>query len=356
MARYTSSYKAGWSVYEVDSETWDNGDELDGVSSATISRDCSDSVPLLESATLNIIADDMGNLDEGWYRIMADITEGDVAYQVPVSTLLLQKSNFKYSKGQYTQAISGVSVLQSLQDKKNVGEYYKYAPKGVPGAQWIAGLFSDILVPYPVVIDDEDDFYIKENFVFSPGDSYLSMAWAILDKYKWCMSIDGDGTVHIKPRPEDPELTIDHTSMNLLRPEIESSVDYSEVYNRYYSITNDGTISIAENNDPSSFLSYQSRGRWIEYVDTSPTFVDGETQRSYTRRRLEETSTVLQNITYVRDYVDGILPFSMIEIHLPQFDIDGVARVVSQSMTFDDSNKGLGVSETSAIEIKGWTA
>ncbi len=355
MADYTSSYNAKWSVWEVDPDTWDNDDELTGVTSVTINRDCTDSVPLLESATLTIASGSIDRIDEGWYRVMADITQAGVTYRFPIATLMLQKTDFSYSGGVYSQTINGTSVLQMLEDKKNIGNYYKYAPKGVPGAQWIANLFDDVLVPFGVTVEDED-FYLKENFVFSPGDSYLSMAWAILDKYKWCMTIDGDGSVSIKKRPEEPEFVIDSDSMNYLKPEFSSSFDYSQIYNRYYAVGKDGSVMIAENDEPGSFLSRSSRGRWIEYVDTSPSLTDGETLRAYSRRRLEEESTLVQSISYTRDYVDGLLPFSVVEMRLPEYGLEGEAKVMSQSMTFDDSNKGLLVSETAGIEFKGWVA
>ena len=179
------------------------------------------------------------------------------------------------------------------------------------------------------------------------------MVWEVLDAGKWILMIDGEGAITITKKPDISSYALSHQGAMTLVPGIKRSLSYEDICNRYYAIDSDGSKEVAINDLASSSLSYTSRGRWIDYVDTSPTKVNGETLYAYVRRRLEEESTLVQTYSYTREYWPNIVPFSLIEATVPEYGIDGSIRVMSQSITCD---QGITVNETAGLEIKEWIA
>ena len=348
MIDFSKPYTSEWKVVSVDPDTWDDGDEVPGVYSVSISRDGTDSIPLLETASLEVDGDIQSFFTEGWYRILLIAIQDLVYERYPLSTVLFQRSNDVISKG---RKIAGSSVLRPLADRKCVGSDYKYAPKGVNGANWVTELISQHS-PGPVYMVG-DGFKLSDPVTFSPGTSYLEMVWKVLDVGKWCLMLDGDGGVTVCERPKEPDYVFDKDAMKNVLPSVSRSLAYDEVCNRYYAIDKTGNVEIAENHETNSVLSYENRGRWVDYVDTSPKRINGETLYSYARRRLEEESTLVQSYSYTREYIPGIVPFSLISGVVPEYGIDGELRVLSQTV---NCSKGVTVSETAGMEIKGWVA
>jgi hypothetical protein len=196
-------------------------------------------------------------------------------------------------------------------------------------------------------------FKLDNNVLFSPGVSYLEMAWSVLDAGKWVLMIDGDGTIEIVERPKTATIELDSSNIRFISESFTRTLDYSGVCNRYYAIDRDGSMEVAKNENPNSVLSYNVRKRWVDYVDTSPNKINGETLYSYARRRLEEESTLIKTYKYDREYWPGVVPFSLISASLPSRGIDGDLRVLSQSISCEN---GIVVSETAGVEIKEWKA
>lgn len=351
MADFAKAYKAEWKLMSVDQDTWDDSEQVSGVASASINRDATDSIPLLETASFEIDTDVTSEFEEGWYRLVMDVVQDMSVERYAISTVLLAKSDDLLSYNRDTSTISGYSVLKPLMDIKNTGENYRYAPKGINGADWV----SDIIrasSPAPVHVDGTG-FTLDDNIVFSPGVSYLQMIWNVLDKQKWCMTIDGNGTITILERPKESTFTSDYIHPLGFHPDVKRSSDTSEVPNRYIAIDRDGSREVVENHNASSRLSYERRGRWVDYVDTNPVKTNGETLYAYSRRRMEEESTILKAYAYNREYVPGMLPFHMVSLQQPKYNIDGDLRIMSQAIT---CGVGITVSETAGLEIKEWTA
>ena len=351
MIDFSRPYTSKWKVVSVDPDTWDDAYEIPGVYSASISTDGTDSIPLLETASLEIDSGIYDTFSEGWYRILMIAIQDSYYERYPLSTVLFQGSSDVVAFGKKTDSISGSSVLKPVADLKNIGNDYRYAPKGVDGADWVADILN-ANIPSSVYIEG-DGFKLTDAVTFSPGTSYLEMIWSVLDAGNWCMSIDGEGDVTIKAKPSQPDYVFDRTTMKNIQPSIKRTLSYEDVCNRYYAIDKMGNMEIAENHDPNSPLSYENRGRWVDYVDTSPKKINGETLYSYARRRLQQESVLIQTYSYTREYIPGIYPFSLISGLLPEYGIDGDLRVFSQNIACD---KGIVVSETAGLEIKGWVA
>lgn len=346
---FTQAYTSHWRLVSVDPDTWDDGNDVEGVYSASVNRDATDATPLLETASFAVDQDITDEFEEGWYRLLLIAEQNHILERYPISTVLVEKADDSVNFERLSTNLSGYSVLKPLADRKNIGTDYRYAPKGVNGAQWVAELIDDV-TPAPVMVDG-DGFKLDKQVVFSPGMTYLQMIWDVLDMKKWCMSIDGEGNITVQARPEEPSMEISYLNPKGLQNGVTRSLDISAVPNRYYAIDNDGNREIAENRNSGS-TSYSSRGRWVDYVDTSPTRVDGETLYAYARRRLEEESTVVRQYSYTREYWPEVLPFDLVSAFLPDLGLNEEIRVMSQSLTC--GGNGISVSETSGLEIKEW--
>lgn len=352
MFDFSRTYIPHWRVVKVDEYTWDDGERMDGVTSVSINKDGTDSIPLIETLSMDASRwGDMSDFEEGWYRVILDAEQDGNFYRIPLMTTLLQKADESISHGVSSVSVSGYSVLKPLEERKNIGTDYAYVPKGANGPGWVFDLVKST-TPAPVRVTGEG-FKLNNNILFSPGISYLEMVWSVLDAGKWVMMIDGDGFIEILERPKNPNIDLNSLNVRSISESFTRTLDYSGVCNRYYAIDRDGSMEIAKNEDPNSILSYNNRKRWVDYVDTSPNKINGETLYSYARRRLEEESTLIKTFKYDREYWPGIVPFSLISASLPSKGIDGELRVLSQSI---NCGAGITVSETAGLEIKGWKA
>lgn len=166
------------------------------------------------------------------------------------------------------------------------------------------------------------------------------------------MQIDGHGTVHVTPMPEDPSLELGHANARLLIPGVSRDIDTSEVPNHYVAVDGDQTAE-ATNDDPTSETSTVARG----YVDdgdspdTSPKRVNGETLAAYCARMLEEKSVVKDVRQYRREYWPGVHPYSMVRGTMPSVELEGDLRVRRQSLTL---GRGIVVEERAEAEVRTW--
>ena len=335
---WLGGYSSEWSVYRVDVSTWQDAELIDGVRSIHIERDCSDSVPLLETGTMELDASDF---TEGWYRIYLTAKQ-EIKERVAVATLLFQQSSKRWEKGATFLTAQGWSVLRPAADLKLArGEFLG---KGSSGVAFVVNTLSRC-IPAPVV--SEGDFSLDEHLVFDIGSSQLEAVWKVLEIANWCIMIDGDGTVHVSEKPTEESLLLDTPGAALLIPGIGGDTDLSDKPNRYIAI-NGSLSATAIIEDEESPISFQKRERWVDLVDTSPALLAGETLQSYAQRRLTEVSTRTITRTYTREFWPGVVPYSMVKGSLPSVGLEGNLRVISQSL---ECGKGIVLTETSGLEV-----
>lgn len=338
---FTRPYTASWRVMRLDEDTWQGVSQLPGAVSVTISRDCTDSVPLLESASVEVDLD--AAFEEGWYRIEALCSQDGGTEVVPIATVLLTEGSGKLSRGLRTATLDGSSVLQPAADEKF--DHGAYAPEGADGALVAARILSSVT---PAPVETVGGFTLSDNIVYDLGSSYLEGVWAILDSAGWCIRIAEDGTIRICAKPSAPDEDFPIIAPNIVMPEIGYESGITSVPNVYIAIDGDQTAE-AVNDDPASPTSTVSRGRRIVTVDSSPSRVDGESLQAYARRRLAEDRTVMaMTYSYKREYFPGIVPFDLLRVQLPDAGIDGEFRVLSQSVTL---SHGIEIDEKAGIEV-----
>ena len=336
MTNWLGSYGTEWSVFKVNPATWADESRLDGVVSVSISRDCTDDVPLLETGSMEVDAE---SFEDGWYRIYMTADQGSKE-KVAMATLLFERASARFDKGERTISAQGRSVLQPAADAKAAWD--SFAAAGTDGASH-AGAAIAACTPAPVVV--EGSFTLVDDVVFDLGSSYLEQAWMLLKAGGWCVQIAGDGTVHVRALPSEPSLSLDNAHAGLLIPGVDDDYSVVDIPNRYYAV-DDGATAVAENLDGAA--GYNARGRWVDMVDESPVLVNGESLEMYAARKLSEACTVTRKYSYDREFWPDVTVNDMVRASLSGNGIEGDLRVLSQTL---DCGAGVKVSETAGMEV-----
>ena len=364
MIDYSQPYTVDWHVYKVNVDTWDESEELPGVVSVEVSRDCTDDVPLVETSTMSVDIPYPYEFDDGWYRVIANVLQDSTYMRVPITTQYYATSTdtIDYVNTQShlgdsyigfesvsTAQLNGRSVLlPASQAKMRDGSY---VPKDSNGAEWCVRQLKLALKAPVGIIPGETGFSLKRHIVYDSNDTILSAVWSVLDAGKWCLTISGNGVVYLKPKPEDPSLIIDNEGSAILLPSVNRQKGTDGIPNRYIARYG-GREVVMINDDPNSVTSTRNVGHYIDSdIDDNPYLVDGESIYNYVRRKLEEASTVSIVYDYQREYYPGIYPLDIIQFHLPYSGLMGDLRVIRQRLTLAE---GITVSETASEERKYW--
>lgn len=343
---WTDGYTATYLVHRVNPKTWENAELVANVDSMQVERDGTGEAPMLESGRAAITVPAGESFAPGYYRFTMR-AEQNVIEDVDIATLYCHSAGGTTNYGVTDLDIEGESVLKPAADRLLTSG--SYAPRGADGARFAADLLGECL---HAPIDVGASFALAQHVVFDIGDSYLEAVWSLLKAGGCIMQIDGDGTVSIVKRPTEPSLVLDSSTASMLMPEIQPSVDYDGIPNRYTAIDEFESVTVV-NDDPNSITSTVSRGYVKDEVDDSPTRVDGETLTAYARRMLQEKSTVDDERVYDREYYPNVHPFSIVRGNLPSIGFDGDMVVRSQSLKIEH---GIVVTEKAAHEITTWEA
>lgn len=340
-------YTVEWRLMHVNKDTWADAGKADFVKSVHIDKDATNSVPMIESASLEVEIPMGSEWEDGWYRFEGVFTQNEHTEMIPIGTFLIESSSDTIDFGFQTSTIDGYSVLKPAADRAML--LGSYVPKGVNGAEYAADLLREcVLCPVEV----EGSFTLDDYLAYGEDTHYLEVVWDLLDAGGFCIVISGDGIITIKSKPDHSVLILNSSSRCLLFPKITRNFDTTGVPNAYRAIDgNDWAEAI--NTNPDSRVSVPSRGRRVDIVDTSPKRVNGETLLAYAERRLEEESTLYKSYTYEREYDEHVHPFDMVTATLPDFGFEGELRVLSQSINCDAA---ITVSETAAMVIKEYEA
>ena len=343
MIDWPAGYSAEWRVMRVDPKSWGDTEELVGVNSVTINRDCTDDFPLLESATLDCDISVNSEFEEGWYRVEMLARQNDAAERYPIATLLLQSGSGTIDRGYKHVAIDGYSVLKPAADRYLTAGVY--APKGMNAVDFVQRLLEEC-VDAPIVT--EGSFDLNDYYVFPLGTSYIEAVWTILDAGNFVMQIDGYGRIHILPKPTEYDFDLSETNARYVQPAFDYELDLSDIPNRYIVYYGD-RVAVEINDQEDSLTSTMARQRYIDYIDEDPMMVNGESIETYARRRLVELSTVFKKYSYVREFYPDIYPFSIVKGSLSSIGFEGDFRVLGQTLTCAN---GITIAEKVGMEIE----
>lgn len=334
---WSQSYTATLRVFRVNRATWADAEQIENVDSIEVSRTTGGA--LIESGGMDIT----GDFTADYYRIVLTAVQDDDVERVDIATMLFDTNSGEVNRGTTTQSAEGFSVLYPA--SKTTVLAGEYAPAGVDGAEYAAGLLRGA-INAPVKV--EGNFTLNDNIVHEIGSSVLESVWSVLNAGEFCIQIDGRGVVHILPIPTEPSLTIDTTNAKLLTPGIKYDKDMSEIPNRYIVLA-DGMKTIAVNDDPNSPVSAVTRGYFVDEVDESPTPVNGETVAEYATRMLKNKSVIKDSRSYTREYAPNVNAYSVIRASIDG--LEGDLRVQSQSIKCEH---GIVIEEQANREVKLW--
>lgn len=334
---WSQSYSATWRVFEVNRQTWADGQMLANVDGVSVLRTADGG--LIESGDMTLT----GEFNTNYYRIVMIAEQGSEIERVEVATLLFDVSGGTVDYGTTVGKVKGYSVLYPASTTAVVtGEY---APKGADGALYARDLLQSA-INAPVEV--EGSFTLNDHIVHELGSSIIEAVWAVLDAGNFVMQIDGHGVVHILPKPSQPSLILDGANAGLMSNGIDFDSDMSGIPNRYIVMDN-GVITTAINSDENSPVSTVNRGYFVDVIDKSPTPTDGDTYEEYARKKLHEASMLKDTRQYEREYAPNVLPYSII-----RGSIDGLFgdyRVESQTI---DCGNGITVKEKASMETYLW--
>lgn len=341
---YTQSYTSIWSFYRMDPDTWVPVEKVANLYTFSLDKDGTDSVPLLETGSVEMGLMTSEGFTPGWYQLSMVVEQPGVGYEVEaIATLWFESAKGTVTGSNDRVSADGRSVLYPA--STTVLTAGSYAAKGIDGAAHCGNLLRSC-GPAPVSV--EGSFTLDDYYVFNEETSVLEAVWMILDAGGFCIQLDGDGTINIRPKPTEPALTVSRQTAAILGASYDYTYDRSVVHNVYIAVEGE-TRAVARNDDPESPTSTVSRGFEVTAVDTSPIRVNGETLQTYAERKLmEERTNVERILVYNREYWPGVEPFSIVRWHTdggyPQ-DL----TVKSQTLTIGN---GILVKETAVAYIE----
>ena len=333
---WARSYSSTWRVFRVNRDTWADGAEVSCVDEFSIEKTADGD--LLESGSMTVT----DGLDNDYYRVVLTAEQDGEVVRVEIATLLFDVASGTYNYGTSTHSASGYSVLYPASTTAILRG--SYAPGGVNGAEYAAAMLRDA-INAPVVV--EGSFTLNDYVVHELGSTVLECVWAVLNAGNFTMQIDGHGTVHILPMPSKAELNLDSLNAQLVMPGIDYEADDSGVPNRY--IAQVGNLTEMAVNDLANKVSTSTRGYFVDYLDTEPIPVNGETLKAYCVRKLHEMSTIADTRTYTREFAPDVSIYDVVDASLDG--MSGTMRVTAQSLT---CNYGVTVTEKATKEIDLW--
>lgn len=349
MIDWSKSYTTSWRLMRVNEKTWLDAEEVPGILSVSITKDGTDEYPLLETGSISMDSAVGYDFQDGYYRVEMTATQNPLVERYAIATLLLESTDGSVNRRNQELTLDGCSVLQAASDQVVLAG--EYIPKGSNGPEWVADRLRKCLKAPVVVVGD--GFTVNDDIGFDGGTSELQVGWTVLDAGNWVMTILGNGTVQLLPKPTAPVLTLDRTNAGLLQPNISFTDSRVGIPNRYIVMDGDETQIAVNESYPGSRTSVEYRGRYVDYYDSSPTRINGETLDQYARRRLEEESTRSKIYTYKREYWPNANPFMLVRASLQANGLEGDLRILSQSMNCDH---GITVQEKAGYEIKEYVA
>ena len=333
-------YSSSWRMMEVDRATWADLEEVPDVSAMAVERGDGQ---LVESGTANVtlpIGEDFG---ERYCRIEMLAEQDGEAERVAVATLLFSPVSDEASHGRADASLEGRSVLAPAADEVLLAG--TTVPKGSDGAAEAARLLRGCC-HCPIVVDGA--FTLDDDVVFAEGTTTIEAVWMLLDAAQWTLMIEGDGTVHVCPKPTTPELDLDLAHASLLGTSVMTDSELWKLPNRYIAIDGD-RVAIAVNDDPDDPISVASRGRYVDMVESSPKCVNGETLQAFAERMLSEETRSTCSKSYTREWWPDVYLCSVVRGGIASIGLEGTMRVTQQSIKC-----GAGALVTETAEVLRW--
>ena len=337
MADWLSSMQRTYEFYKVDPATWKDEKLLTNITSCTINWDLT--AETLGSATIDMTE----SIEESYVRVYLVTIQNGVKEKRPLATVLVQSPKVGFDGKVKNISADAYTPLLELKEKKPPLGYTIMKNQNIMDAAYS-------LVEYNArarVVPTKSDKKLNSNFIANVDDTYLILVTDLIRNAKYQLDLDEMGIIMFKPVQEtaalQPVWEYNDDNSSILQPDVTIDRDIYGIPNVVEVIysNSDGSVryfATAKNNDPNSPTSIKSRGREILQRITDPGFTgvpSKEEVEEYTKKVLEEASTVEYSVTYTHGYC----PVRIGDCVLLNYTRAGLkhikAKVVSQSIKCD---------------------
>lgn len=339
---WNQGYTATIRAYLVDQSTWGDGDEIEHLASASITKDSESS--LIEDASISID----GEVVNGYVRLALEAKNTTGMARADLGTFLVVSPKRSINQTLVTIDLECYSVLQPAADKPLPPGWY--FPEGGDPIAGAFELLADVL-KCPVE-PAESSIQTDEPKIAESNETYLTMAQYLLEDTGYFIDISGRGEVSIKKKTDDVVATFDTRLNDILMPDITDESDIYDIPNVLRVTSSDGKYETIYNNDENSKTSIQNLG-WEKWATEQLDLDFGESLLSKGAERMEELSKTTRKISYKREFDPNVKVNDVALFLLPQQGIVGTFRIVSQSLSI---GAGISVSEIAELESENWRA
>ena len=317
---WSKGYSARFYMMRVDPATWRDVERYE-LTGGSVKREMTG---LRESAEVDCSVYPQGV--EYWIRIWMDVEQAGSNEHVALFTGLATSPALDIDGIRKSSALDCYSVLKPADDVNLLRGWY--APAGMSGAAVIKQLLS--VTPAPVSVADGSPT-LTSHIVAEDDETHLTMVEKILLAINWRIRIDGNGAINVGPASADPVAMFDPLKNDVIENKIKVSADWFDAPNVFMAVEDDLT-AIARDDNSDSPLSVRNRGREVWMQESGCELANNETIESYANRRLAEAQRVYKTAEYDRRYFPGIVPLDYIRMHYPEQGLEGLCRVISQSI------------------------
>ena len=337
---WNQGYTATFRLYSVNQSTWGDGDEIENLVSASVTKDNESS--LIEDASISIDGEPI----KGYVRLVLEAKNTSGMAKVNLGTFLVTSPKRSINGVLTTIDLECYSVLKPADDKLLPPGWY--FPEGGDPIAGASELLSNCL-KCPVE-PAESNLRTDQVKVAESNETALSMAKYLLEDTDWFIYIDGRGCVSIKKKPDNIVKMFDAYENDVLMPNITDESDIFDIPNILRVTDSSGNYETIYNNDEQSDTSIEKLG-WEKWSSEQLSLDYGETLLGKGGERMEELSKTTRKINYSREFDPDVKLNDVALYMLPKQRIVGTFRIISQSLSIEN---GIKVSEIAEFETENW--
>ena len=337
---WNQGYTATFRLYSVNQSTWGDGDEIENLVSASVTKDNESS--LIEDASISIDGEPI----KGYVRLVLEAKNTTGMAKVNLGTFLVTSPKRSINGVLTTIDLECYSVLKPADDKLLPPGWY--FPEGGDPIAGASELLSNCL-KCPVE-PAESDLRTDQVKIAESNETALSMAKYLLEDTDWFIYIDGRGCVSIKKKPDNIVKMFDAYENDVLMPNITDESDIFDIPNILRVTDSSGNYETIYNNDEQSDTSIEKLG-WEKWSSEQLSLDYGETLLGKGGERMEELSKTTRKINYSREFDPDVKLNDVALYMLPKQRIVGTFRIISQSLSI---GKAIKVSEIAEFETENW--
>lgn len=351
MADWTKTMQQTFEYYMVDPGTWRDIKKIDCVLSSTITRDST--LDTLGSASITV-SDSIG---ECYIRIYLVIIQNGIREKHALGTFLVQSPSYSFDGKIKNITLDAYTPLLELKENPTPLGYSVLKDENILD---ISYRIVREQVRAPVIKTDKDKV-LNSNFVANLDDTWITFIKDLLANAEHSLALDDVGRILFVPVQDtmslQPIWTYDDSNSSILYPSLTVDRDLYGIPNVVEVIYSDGTeyyYGKATNNDPSSPISIQNRGREITYRESNPSLLGNPSQdriQEYAEMLLKEKSSLEYTVTYTHGYCPVRIG-DCVRLNYSRAGINGVkAKVISQNIKCES---GCPVTEKAVFTTELW--